>query len=75
MSFTELIMTLVQRPGYIGVLADRRIIKLNEGGYILDATQEKPAYIRLNTTDCLAMTWEAWTWEQLNAMARQSAEG
>jgi hypothetical protein len=75
MSFTELILTLVQRPGYLGVLADRRIIRLNEGGYIMDATQEKPNYIRLNTTDCLAMTWEAWTAEQLAAMARAQEQG
>lgn len=75
MSFTELILTLVQRPGYLGILADRRVIKLNEGGYIMDATKVNPAYVRLNTTDCMAMTWEAWTPEQLAALVNSQELG
>jgi hypothetical protein len=75
MNFTELIMTMVQRPGYLGILGDRRVVCLNKGGYLLDATASYVCYVRLNTVDMLAVTWEAWTPEQLQAFATQKQLG
>lgn len=71
MTFNECIMTLVQRPGYLGVLGQTRVITLNKAGYILDATKEGVAYVRLQAQDVLAVTWECWTPEQLQALAEQ----
>jgi len=75
MTFTECILTMVQRPGYLGVLADKRVIRLNAAGYIMDATKEFAAYPRFNTTDVMAVTWECWTPQQLVDMTEAGARG
>lgn len=75
MTFIECITTLIQRPGYLGVLADRRVITINKAGYILDATKPGAVYVRLQVQDMLAVVWECWTPEQLQAMAERAANG
>jgi hypothetical protein len=72
MSFVEAVMTMVQRPGYVAVLGGSRVIRLNKAGYILDATKARDSYVRFNTTDVLALTWELYTPEQLATLAGQS---
>jgi hypothetical protein len=74
MNFVECIMTLVQRPGYLAVLPDKRIIRLNQAGYILDATRARDNYVRFNVGDVLAVTWECWTPEQLASLASQKVD-
>ena len=72
MSFTEMVQTLVQRPGYLGVLGGHRVVMVNARGYLLDATKKERVPMRLHTSDLLALTWECWTPEQLQAMAEQA---
>jgi len=71
MNFVECVMTLQQRPGYLAILGDRRVLRLNNAGYLLDATKPRPTYPNLSAADVLAVTWECWTPEQLQSLASQ----
>jgi len=75
MTFQEMILTLIQRPGYLGVLANQRIVRLNKAGYLLDARFEAQRYVRIHTNDVMAVTWECWTPQQIADMAMQNGMG
>jgi len=71
MNFVEMTQTLVQRPGYLGVLDGRYVVQVNPRGYLMDATKVRRTPMRLHTSHLLAVTWECWTPAQLEQMAEQ----
>ena len=75
MTLIDAITWMQQRPGFAASLGGYPIIGLSSTGYIMRLDRPGKTYWRPNAMQCLAITWEVYTVEQLKAAAAAARAG
>lgn len=69
MTLPDAITWMQQRPGFCAALPGGPIIGLSASGYLMRQDKVAKTYWRPHVQHCLAITWEVFTVEQLEAAA------
>lgn len=74
MTLLDAVTWMQQRPGFCAVLEGGPIIGLSSSGYIMRRDKPDKTYWRPTAMQCLAITWEVYTLDQLEAAAADAAK-
>lgn len=72
MTLLDAITWMQQRPGFCAVLGGDLVVGLSSSGFIMRRDKADKTYWRPNAMQCLAITWEVYTVEQLEAAAAEA---
>lgn len=71
MTFSEAITGLMSRPDCVALLDPSIIVSINRAGLLVDETKPYKAYPRLRAQDCMAITWQVLTRQQVEQRAAE----
>ena len=75
MTLLEAVDWMMKRPGFCATLQGDPIIQIGPTGYLMRRDTDYKAYWKPTAMQCLAITWEVYTAEQLaEASAKAQAE-
>ena len=74
MTLLDAVTWMQQRPGFCAVLPDGPIIGVSASGFLMRKDKTLKTYWRPTVMQCLAITWEVYTVEQLEAAAAAAAQ-